>query len=171
MMKFKIVLLSIFICSNCFCQDSKQVRKGADELIGFQKSENYTSYVKKVIPSVVELIGGEKEFIKNFKFTKDSWKLSGFVTKSIEFASQTPIVEKDETRQAILTYKAIYKLNDNIFEGKINLLAISNDSGSSWYYLDLESYDKAGIIEFVPEYLDNLPFPEAEAPVYVGPSK
>jgi hypothetical protein len=165
-MKYTLVFISLFFtCFSAFSQVNPKL--SADSLINYQLKGDYLSYAKMNIPQVVELSGGAEIFAKNIGSMKESWKQAGFITKEISFLEAGEILKKETNHQLILSYKVVYSMGENEFVGKINLLAISEDAGTTWKFLDLESYDLSGIKEFVSNYNDNLIFPVFEAPVMV----
>lgn len=159
--------LAIILFSSLFAFGQLGPKIAADSLISFQLKSDFVSYAKMNIPQVVELSGGVEVYAKNIQAIKDSWKQAGFITKDISFLESSDIQKTENNHQVIISYKVLYSMGENEFIGKINLLGISENAGQSWKFLDLESYDLAGIKDFVSNFNDKLDFPTFEAPVMV----
>ena len=162
-----VAVIGLFNQFSALAQDTTALKKGADSLMILLQKEQFESYTKSIYPPVVEMAGGIEPYARLISNTKNAWKNAGFLTKEIVFDELSKVVQAGNEMHAILKYKASYTMQTNHFLGSIYLLAISNDQGTSWYYLDLESYDKDGIKDFVPNYNDELLYPVIEAPVLV----
>jgi hypothetical protein len=160
-----IALISILLSGFYSFGQVDKIKLASDSLVGFYIKGDFQNYVDRVYPPIVEMAGGKEPYMRNIKLTADAWKNAGFVTRNLTYESVLTAVQAGEELHTIITYKAEYLVNDNTFEGNVYFLAISNDNGIHWRFLNLDSYDKEGIVDFVPNYNSALAFPLIEAPV------
>lgn len=161
-----IKLLGVMLLSSFYSFGQiDNLKLASDSLVGFYLKGDFHNYVDRTYPSIVEMAGGKEAFKRNVKLTADAWKNAGFVTNSLTFESVVPVVQAGEELHTIVTYRAEYLLNENTFVGNVYFLAISSDKGEHWKFLNLDSYDKEGILDFIPNYNTALAFPIIEGPV------
>lgn len=164
----------VYKCTTLFCfllfslysfSQVDNVKIASDSLADFYLKGDFQSYTDRIYPPIVEMAGGKEAYMRNVKVTADAWKNAGFVTSSLTFENVLTAVEAGDELHTIVTYKAEYLLNENTFEGNVYFLAISPDKGAHWKFLNLDSYDKEGIVDFIPNYNSALAFPLIEGPV------
>jgi hypothetical protein len=142
-----------------------KLRLSSDSIISCLFENNFEGYVEKIYPPVVEMAGGKEVYLKEAQATAQAWKNAGFTNQKMTFKNVLPAVKAGDEIHTIVTYETEYLMKDYIFAGNIYLLAISKDSGQHWSFLNLESYDRESIADFIPNYNFDLPFPIIEGPV------
>jgi hypothetical protein len=142
-----------------------KLRPSSDSIIGCLFNNDFEGYVSKIYPGIIEMAGGRQRYLKDTKANAEAWQNAGFTNHKMTFKEVLPVVKAGDEIHTIVTYESEYLMKEYIFTANIYLLAMSKDSGQHWSFLNLESYDKASIKDFIPNYNFDLPFPLIEGPV------
>jgi hypothetical protein len=130
---------------------SKTVNSYQKALLG----KDYKSAAGMIHPRIVEMAGGQELYQK---IMKEEYSQGG---KLVDFKTLDPLptVIADEEIHCIVPQEVTMKFGETNFKGVEHLLAASIDNGNSWYFVDLKTFDKASLKEFIPYFNDSLDIP------------
>lgn len=97
--------------------------------------------------------------VKMTKTNKDAYKAAGMILEEIKFLNSGPVVASGNELQCLVTFSYVLNINDHRYGGENYLLALSDDKGESWTFVELETYDEGSIRDFIPGFSDQLIFP------------
>ena len=129
--------------------------------------KDFTKYVDMMVPSVVEVAGGSAIMVDNVKETYKLTSGGGVVIESIEPSKPGKIMLAEEELHALIPQKSINKIGTTKFEKTSYFLAVSDDDGKSWKFLDLEPYDAESLKTFVPSFTGEIEIPEVAQPILI----
>lgn len=157
-----VITLSTSIGLKAQSAVATSLRVSAERMIEAIVEEDYATYIDLVYPKVVEIFGGKDIMIKMTKTNKDAQKDSGLLLTKAMFNNSGDIQESSNDFQAIVTFDYLMSVSGLTYKGQNYLLAISNDEGENWYFVELETFDEESIKTFVPTYSSNIKFPTIE---------
>jgi len=99
-------------------------------------NEDYQGVVKYTFPKVVEMMGGEDQMLKTTQTTMDSMKEQGFVIEDLSFDEPSPFVTQNGFQQCTLDQQLIMTTTEGRVQSTTTLLAVSQDEGENWKFLD-----------------------------------
>ncbi|MBT8232972.1 MAG: hypothetical protein HKO66_06930 [Saprospiraceae bacterium] len=109
---------------------------------------------------LVELGGGSELMIKDLYAERQSMVDSGMDYVKGSLGTPGEIVDTNKELQAIIPVTFQLVMNKQEVEQTSHLLAISNNGGESWSFLDVNKYDKESLKTFIPSLSDKLTIPE-----------
>ena len=121
-------------------------------------NRNYECFVNYNHPMIIQAYGS-KEKMKTFvDQAMQSYKESGYEYKAIKFVDIQQIEQNGHNIQAIINQDVtILDNNENVVERQ-QLLGVSEDRGSTWYYISINGMNKEKISEFYPAINPKLTF-------------
>ncbi len=137
----------------------ESLEKAAKQMISSIVSEDYATYIDLVYPTAVEVFGGKDIMVKMTKTNKDAQKDAGLILAEADFIKSSPILNNNLNLQSIITFDYKMSIGGQNYKGQNYLFAISEDLGSKWFFVELETFDEESIKTFVPSYNANLEYP------------
>ena len=164
-MKQKLSVFVFFLLLSSSLSAQSQVETMLRDAKSFNEAylnNDFKTYVKMIVPSIVELAGGA-EIME--RVSKEQYKT--MTASGMEFISFTPnkpskIMLGGNDLHAILPQELITKIGGSTFKKTAYFLASSNNDGKTWSFVDLEPYDNESIKTFVPTFSGDLEIPEVE---------
>lgn len=126
--------------------------------------KDFVKHVDYTIPYVIEMAGGKEVMLENIKANYEMTTAGSVEYVSIDPLEPGEIILAGKELHAILPQKVINKYGTTKFVKTGYFLAISQNEGKSWTFLDLEPYDSKSIKMFVRSFTGELEIPEVEMP-------
>ena len=123
---------------------------------------DFETYTKMTVPSIVKLAGGADIMTKVSKEQYKTMLSGGMEFVSIKPLKPSKIMLGGEDLHAILPQEVMTKIGDDEFKRVAYYLASSNDDGKTWTFVDLDPYDSESIKLFVPSFSGELEIPAVE---------
>jgi len=122
------------------------------------KNEKYDEFISYNHPVMLQNIGGAKKTIELLKATHQSLIEHNTKIKNVVFSDVNDIHYDDQTIQAIVTQKITYDIGSEQKDEIQKLVAISNDEGKSWQYINIGGKSREQIIKLFPLINSKLKF-------------
>lgn len=126
--------------------------------------KDFEKHVDYTVSYVVDLAGGRDLMADNVKAMYDMMTQGGTQYESIEALEPGEIITAGKELHTILPQKVINKYGDTRFSKTGYFLAVSQNDGKSWTFLDLEPYDVKSLKTFVISWTGELEVPEVDIP-------
>lgn len=159
-----ILLLGVFSFSVSGQSQVEALLRDAKTFNESYMKKDFGTYVKMMIPSVVEIAGGAEVMETN---VKDMYELTlggGVTIESTTPTKPGKIMIAGDELHSLLPQKMINKIGKTKFSKVAYFLASSSDDGKTWTFLDLEPYDAESIKIFVPSFTGEIDIPEVAQP-------
>lgn len=123
-------------------------------------SGNYEEYVKFINTDVMEYIGG---YAATLEYTKQSMgKIIQQNEIDIIIGNPTEIISHNNQLQSTFPQTLVMKNKEGRFITKYNLIAISNDNGKNWTFIDTGGKDIQSMLKDFPKLSSKLILPPKE---------
>jgi len=163
-MKTQLILVTLLISFSVSSQNNKfslKIKTEVEEMINAIKNQNYKVILQYTYPTLVEMIGNEKEALDKITEGMKSLKSRGFEIEKIEIGEPGEIFIAGNEFHCLVPEKIFLNSKDGHFLKNGNLLAVSKDKGQSWYYIDC-NIGKKRLLIILPEYNSSLIIPKSD---------
>ena len=119
--------------------------------------------VKLALPDLVWSVGGDAKMRQIMRQKFAEGQKAGMVVDSVTLGQQTPTADDGSTRYIFFPYTVLAHTEKLKITDKAFYLAISDDGGKTWYFVDGVQLSEAVIKQaFVRGYDGNPPLPKRE---------
>ena len=160
-----LVFLAAIFSFSVVAQDTSLVKKQANELAQAAIRGDFLKAIHYTYPKMVQLAGGKEKMLKVAKAGMKSMKKKGM---EIDFASiGTPgkFYKAGKQIHCLVPETIRLKLSKGHAISTGFLLAISNDGGKTWTFIDLNQFTNESIVDILPNFNQNLKIPKSSKPV------
>ena len=119
---------------------------------------DYDKFVEYNHVIMVNSMGGEAKMKELIDDTMNGLKEKGTIIKSIKIKNIADIQQDGESIQALLTQSVIFDTYGNESVDDQKMIAVSEDKGKSFQFINVTNKSKADIIKFFPDLNENLKF-------------
>jgi len=162
----KYLLLLLFITS--FSAANAQVELGiATDMKVYNEAyaaEDFDTYLKYTIQSVIQLGGGDKLMKEAYQENKKTADASGIKVLSIEPSWMSPHYESDGATHVVVGQQKVMEVQGQKFVQMVYYLAETID-GQSWMFVSLEAYTKESLSLYIPGLSPELEIPAVDNPL------
>ena len=120
------------------------------EMRKFFLDENYEAFSNYTYPKVIEMMGGRDRMIEATRNGINKMKDDGYQIIDISYKDPSQFLEQDQELQCSLTQEITMQLPQGKIIAEYTLIAISNDNGQNWKFLDTSGQSKETMIKYFP---------------------
>ncbi len=121
--------------------------------------KDYKTAASHLHPGIVEKGGGQELYSDILKQEVESYNSSGIKFMDYKTLPIGEVVVAGNELHCIVAQETTMLFGEKYFTGKEHLLAASMDEGKSWYFVDLKTFDKESLKEFIPNFNADLEIP------------
>ena len=159
----KMVLLLILPAS-LFAQDAAVVKRQANVVAKALLNSDFKTVVDHTYPKAVELGGGKAKLVQMMSAGINQMKAQGFAFEKITIGEPGKFYKAGTQIHCLVPEKLIMKTSKGRMAAGSSLLAVSDDKGKSWSFLDLNKGTISSIKTLFPNFNNNLVIPQPAAP-------
>jgi hypothetical protein len=126
---------------------------------------NYQVFTNYTCPLVVKSMGGEAKMADVLKKTASNMKMHGMIVSKITFDEPSTIIKSGNEFQSTLAQRTEIKLARGRIVTTSTLIAISNDNGKDWTFIDTSNKDMATLRKALPNLSPSIVIAPTQAPV------
>jgi len=160
-MKFfsTIVLLFCFLVSNAQIEIFGDTQAYLNAFV----NKNTDSLTMMTYENIVEMAGGKEFFEKDVNFDFEQTKAQGleYLSANIMQFNVESIYPVLNELHALVPHDIIVKIGNKQYRSTTHILAISNDGGSNWKFVNLSKYTVESLKIYVPNLPDGFVIPES----------
>jgi hypothetical protein len=168
-----LVIIALAVCAQVTSADpqTERIRKLAAENGAALASGNYARLVDLTYPKVVEMIGGRDKMIDTLRRGSEDMKAHGSAILGAEVSEPKEVVTAGDKQFAIVPMTVRLQIPDGTLRSKGFLIAISEDRGKTWTFIDSAGITKEPgkerekLAQVVPDFPTQLSVPPREPPV------
>jgi len=124
------------------------IQKDVDKMIGYMPD------------NIVEMGGGLKFMKEQVQANLKMFADQKITIKDVITGDPGDLVIAGDEIHCVIPQTLKMNLGEHDFDQHRNILAVSNDEGANWRFLDLSQYDTKSLKLFFPEFNDKLVIPE-----------
>ena len=111
-------------------------------------------------------MGGRAKMIEKIKKEVEGLEKDGMTFLSMDYGSPSKIYKVDNTLQCTLVQMIKLKVEGGTLTSNSVLLAISENEGKNWYFLDTAGFNLPTMKTLIPNLSDELEIPGRMDPVF-----
>jgi hypothetical protein len=160
---FKIILLLVLPIS-LFAQDAAVVKRQANVVAKALLNSDFKTVIDHTYPKAVEIGGGKVKMLQMMSTSINQMKAQGFSFEKITIGQPGKFYKAGTQVHCLVPEQLIMKTSRGRMAASSNLLAVSNDQGKSWSFLDLNKGTINSIKTLFPNFNTNLVIPQPVLP-------
>jgi hypothetical protein len=175
---FKLfVLFSVFFSACVFAQSGTYklssaqlaaVKKQAEVMASATVTQNYKVFVKYTYPAIIQMAGGEAKLKATMKKGMEQMKAQGFSFKSLVIGDIKQAKKSGAELFAIVPDVLTMNGNGGTIIARSALIAVSDDDGKNWTFVDTAPLQNDAITKIIPNYPKGLPIPVKSQPSFIS---
>jgi hypothetical protein len=148
-MKYFSLLLVCFLGLNLQAQtDNKNLNTQLETMKTAFLSKDYAIVADLTFPKVLDMMGGKDKMIEVTASTISSMEEQGFKFESIAFKAPSNFLKHNGDLQCTVIQVLVMDTPNGKVQSETTVLAISEDDGENWVFLDSSGMPKASLQSF-----------------------
>ncbi|PZR13165.1 MAG: hypothetical protein DI539_19435 [Flavobacterium psychrophilum] len=128
--------------------------------------KKYAEYIKYVHPKIIKMIGGPDKMVETLKKSIKQTEDEGFTFNNVTFGAPSKIIHTNVDLQAVVPQIIELKAKNGRLVSTSYLLAISNDKGKGWSFVDSSNKTLEQLKSVLPSLSNDLVIPKRNQPVF-----
>jgi hypothetical protein len=163
---FIFFILVLLIPFATFAQDTAVVKKQAKRFAVATFNGDFRTVIDLTYPKLVELSGGRDTMQKLITERIETLKKQGIMTFDGSVGSPGPFYKAGSQIHCLLPETIILRMFNGRYVGRSYLLAISDNKGKSWTFLDVGKMPADVLHKLLPNYNNDLIIPPSGKPMF-----
>jgi hypothetical protein len=143
------------------------LKKQAEATANAIVTQNYKLLAKYTYPAIIQMAGGEAKMNATMQKGMEQMKAQGFSFKSLTIGDIKQVKKSGTEIFAIVPDVLTMNGNGGMIIARSALIAISDDNGKHWTFVDTAPLQKENIPKIIPNYPKDLPIPERSQPSFI----
>jgi hypothetical protein len=157
---FVLLLLPVAL----YAQDTASVKKQANIVAAALVAGNYGVVVDHMYPKVVQMGGGRAKVLQLMTAGIKQMQAQGVSFENATIGTPGKFYKAGTEIHCLVPENITMKVGSSTMHAGSNLLAISQDKGKTWSFLDLNKNTIASIPKIFPNFNKDLKIPEPKQP-------
>ena len=162
--QYLLIFLMLPVCA--FAQDTGTLKKQADRFAKASFNGDYKTVIDLTYPQMVAYSGGRDTLQKLITDRIAALRTQGVMTFDGSIGSPGPFLKAGSQIHCLVPETLILKIFNGRYVTSTYLLAISNDNGSNWTFMDVGKMPPDILLKIVPNYNTDLRIPLAGKPLF-----
>ncbi len=137
------------------------LKKQADAMANAMQSQNYNQMLYYTYPHIVKAMGGPEKMSAQLQALTAQMRSRGVSLKSVTIGNMNPIIFSAGDLYSVVPDVVQIVANGTVITRGSSFLAISNDKGLRWYFVDTAPLKGKPLKKLFPTYPDGLVIPDA----------
>ena len=171
MKQLTLFLFLSFYITSCNSQTTKneyenKIQEQGEKMAKSLIENDFNSFSNYTHPKIIEMIGGKEQLVKTLEKGMKEMRSEGIEFISITIGNPSQIYKIESELQCTVPQSIEMKVPDGRIVANSTLIAISNDNGKNWYFIDTEKKDIQTLKKIVPNLSEKLVIPPAKKPLF-----
>lgn len=158
------ITIPVFSQSQVVMQQT--IKEQATSMLEAFESHNYDKLLDFTYPKIFELSGGKPTMLEIIQQSMQELELAGYIVDSANIGEPGPIYNAGTELHAIISQFVYMTIPGGSMMNESPLLAVSDNNGVSWYFLDTKQLDGKLKAYFFPNFNEDLKIPEPKPVIY-----
>lgn len=152
-----LILVLMFNSAIGFAQtENENLNTQLGEMKKFFLTADYENFANYTYPGIIEMMGGKSEMVKITEETINQMKSGGFSFTDLNFKEPSGFLKKADELQCALTQIIVMQTPSGKIETETTLIAISDDNGQNWTFIDTSGKGKESMLMYFPNLHDDI---------------
>lgn len=161
-----IILFLSLLSFYTFAQDTVFLKKQAKRFAVATFNGDHQTIIALTYPGLVKLSGGPEQMQKLITEKIESLKKQGVMKFDGSIGSPGSFYKAGDQIHCLLPETLVLKTFNGRYIGRSYLLAVSNDKGKSWTFLDVGNMPADVLHRLLPNYNEDLVIPASGKPMF-----
>ncbi len=130
-------------------------------------SGNYQALAKFTYPKIVEIMGGQEQMAEIIEKEIQQLENQGITLVSVKLGTPEKVYKAANELHCLVPQTIVLKLNAGNMAQESFLLAVSQDAGKNWYFVDTAQLTNDSARQLFPAFNQDLKIPAPKEPVFV----
>jgi len=127
--------------------------------------DDYKTFARYTYPLIVKAMGGADKMADVLSKGRAGMKAQGAIISNITFDEPSKIIKAGKELQATIPQHTEIKLTQGRLLNTSTLIAISEDNGANWTFIDTSNKDRQTLNKVLPNLSPSIVIPPAQPPV------
>lgn len=155
-----LILLFLFI-NVSFAQinqdlHKKEIKNQAIKMKDGLLNKDYQTYSNYTYPITIKAMGGKTKFISSLKEKINGMEKEGLIFLNVTIGETNKILKVKNELQTTIVQEIELKVPDGKIKSKSFLIAISDNNGKNWFFIDTSSKPISEIKKKIPNLSNEL---------------
>ena len=168
---FKIILPILLIAfTNSYGQKNEYretIITEANKMVNSLKGNDYQSLINHTYPKLIEILGGKTSMLNQMNTQMKRMEDSGAKISDVKIGKPKDIYVAGDELHCLVPQKLVLTVPTGKVITNSFLLAISNNNGQNWYFLDTSQLDLGKIDQLFPKFNKDLDLPVPKEPKFI----
>lgn len=138
---------------------SKAIKEQAEIMGQSLLKKDFNSFCKYTYPKIIEMVGGKQKMVELMERGAKEMLSEGTDFQNVTFGKPSKIITMDNELQCTLPQTIEMKVPNGKLVTNSTLIAISNDNGKNWYFVDASGKDIKTMKNTLPNLSGELVIP------------
>ncbi len=169
---FTLVAFSLVMATTILAQTPQQLaalKAQANTMAMAIKKQDYKTVVKMTNPKIITAAGGEAKMMESLNKGINAMKAKGMTMNisNVTIGEPSAFITVKKQLQCSVPDKIEIKMMGGTISSNSTLIAISDDNGKTWNFIDAMGKNLAAIKQVLPDLSDKLVIAKMEQPQFV----
>lgn len=167
MNKLAFIALFFFSGITVFAQENNNVKQQATEMGNALLKKDYISFVEFAYPKIVRQMGGKEKMAGSIQQQMEGIEKGGSHIVALDYGDPSTIIKEKKELQCTIPQTMTLRISGGRVLSKTTIIAISQDNGEHWYFIDAGERDLATVRISLPNISKRLTLPAPAAPQFI----
>lgn len=167
---FRLFLFLLFASATFFAQAqdyTQSIKSDVENLKVAFDAKDFNKLTDFTYPSVVEQMGGKELMVQTLETGFQQLQTQGVTFKALEIGEIGKVYEAGDELHALVAQKLEMSVPGGTVKAASYLLAISQNNGKNWYFIDTAQLNGQAIKALLPAFNEDLVIPAKTEPVFI----
>jgi hypothetical protein len=165
----KLIFLMTLLTALSFGQgDSNVIKEQAELIAKALLNDDYEAIIRFTHPNVIELVGGRDKMVSLIKNGKIEMRQQGISFDKITIGKPSKTVRAGDEIHCLVPEIVYMKVPKGKMKSESQLIAVSRDKGTNWFFIDAVNLNKDNIKSVLPNYNFDLVLPTKKQPIFIA---
>ena len=144
-------LILMIISTFSFAQtENENLNTQIKEMKGYLLQGDYENYTNYVYPKIIKMMGSKKNMVVATENGINNMKAGSFSIMDLKYKNPSKFFKKENELQCSLTQVTVMQTSNGKIEEENTFIAISDDDGENWTFINTDNKDKETVLETFP---------------------
>lgn len=161
------LLTALLLCFFGAAQAQNNIQQQARAMGEMLMKKDYLHFVNYTYPKLLAEMGGKEKMAASIQHQMEQMEQNDNHILGLEYGTPTSVIKQKDELQCTIPQMMTLKVGQGKIIAKSTLIAISQDKGAHWFFVDAGDRDMATIRASLPNISKLITLPAPEPPKFV----